>query len=223
MKYYRVNKVAFQYLLEVLTTHTQPAKSSSPFPHSKAERNIALFSEGGYQTGVGKDHDVSLAQPSFSKVLTEVLEIFEKHLCPKWIQVAKTAEEKRKIVQALYVRHGFPGVMGCIDGTHVRIIAPTENKHLYYNRKGNYSLNVMLVSFYRCWFFHKNKISILQLCDHELKVRYVDASHPGACHDSFIWNISDLRAHFEQDYLRGVTNFWLLGKHFKIKINIAYN
>ncbi|XP_036340840.1 putative nuclease HARBI1 [Rhagoletis pomonella] len=194
VKYYRVNKAAFQYLLEVLTTHVLPAKKQfAVSPIVKLSGVLRFFAEGGYQTGVGKDHDVSVAQSSLSKILTEVLEIFEKHLCPKWIQVAKTAEEKRKIAQALYVRHGFPGVMGCIDGTHVRIIAPTENKHLYYNRKGNYSLNVML------------------LCDHELKVRYVDASHPGASHDSFIWNTSDLRAHFEQDYLRGVTNFWLLG------------
>ncbi|XP_067642467.1 putative nuclease HARBI1 [Eurosta solidaginis] len=87
-------------------------------------------------------------------------------------------------------KHGIPSVIGCIDGTHVRIIAPAENKHLYYNRKGYYSLNVML------------------MCDDELKIRYVDAFHPGASHDSFIWNVSELRTHLEDQ--RGV-NFWLLG------------
>ncbi|XP_036343854.1 putative nuclease HARBI1 isoform X1 [Rhagoletis pomonella] len=43
-----------------------------------------------------------------------------------------------------------------------------------------------------------------------MRIRFVDASHPGACHDSFIWNNSDLRACFEREYLRGGNNFWLL-------------
>ncbi|XP_036336534.1 putative nuclease HARBI1 [Rhagoletis pomonella] len=49
------------------------------------------------------------------------------------------------------------------------------------------------------------------LCDNELRIRYVDACHPGACHDSFIWNNSDLRVHFERQYLQGARNAWLLG------------
>lgn len=112
----------------------------------KLSGTLRFFAEGGYQTGIGKDCDVSLAQCTLSKVLTEVLDIFEQNLCSKWISFCKTAEEKRKIALALYVKHGIPSVIGCVDGTHVRIIAPSRNKHLYYNRKGNYSLNVMLVS-----------------------------------------------------------------------------
>lgn len=29
------------------------------------------------------------------------------------------------------MKHGIAGVVGCIDGTHVNIIAPAENKHLF--------------------------------------------------------------------------------------------
>ncbi|XP_037957662.1 putative nuclease HARBI1 [Teleopsis dalmanni] len=142
-KYYRVNKPAFIYLLEEL----QPAKKQfAVAPIVKLSACLRFFAEGAYQTGVGKDHDVALTQPTFSKVLSEVLNIFETHLCPKWIRVPKTSEEKRKIAAAFYVKHNIPGVIGCIDRTHVRIIAPKENKHIYYNRKGYYSLNVMLVS-----------------------------------------------------------------------------
>ena len=31
---------------------------------------------------------------------------------------------------------GFPNIIGLIDGTHVRIIAPTEHEEAYVNRKG---------------------------------------------------------------------------------------
>ncbi|XP_065355967.1 putative nuclease HARBI1 [Calliphora vicina] len=193
-KYYRVNKPAFTYLLDVLTSHCQPRmKSFAVSPLVKLSATLRFFAEGGYQTGIGKDCDVSLAQCSLSKVLTEVIDIFEEHLCTNWITFPKTDEEKRKIALAMYIKNGIPSVMGCVDGTHVRIIAPSNNKHLYYNRKGYYSLNVMLV------------------CDHELRILYVDASHPGACHDSFIWNTGELRLHLEQEYLRGCNNYWLLG------------
>lgn len=146
-KYYRVNKPAFKYLLEVLTSHVQPTKKIFAIPPIvKLNTTLRFFAEGGYQTGIGKDCDVSQAQSSVSKVLTEVVNIFEIHLCPKWIKFCKSSEEKRKIALAFYLQHGIPGVIGCVDGTHVHIIAPSNNKHHYYNRKGKFSLNVMLVS-----------------------------------------------------------------------------
>ncbi|XP_036345162.1 protein ALP1-like [Rhagoletis pomonella] len=52
---------------------------------------------------------------------------------------------------------------------------------------------------------------IILMCDHELRIQYVDASHPGASHDSFMWNISALRIHFEYEYLRNSANFCILG------------
>lgn len=43
-------------------------------------------------------------------------------------------------------KFGFPGVIGCIDGTHVAIVRPTEHEEAYFNRKLYHSLNVMIVS-----------------------------------------------------------------------------
>jgi len=34
-------------------------------------------------------------------------------------------QRKREIKQGFYESGGFPGVIGCVDGTHVRITAPT--------------------------------------------------------------------------------------------------
>lgn len=42
---------------------------------------------------------------------------------------------------------GFPGAIGAIDCTHVEIIAPPEPADVnYIDRRGDYSLNVQLVS-----------------------------------------------------------------------------
>ena len=39
-----------------------------------------------------------------------------------------------------------PGVLGCIDGTHIGIIGPKGNQRGFLNRKGYHSLNVMVAT-----------------------------------------------------------------------------
>lgn len=45
---------------------------------------------------------------------------------------------------------GFPGIIGAVDGTHIAIVAPSNQneqykEYTYVNRKGFHSLNVQLV------------------------------------------------------------------------------
>ena len=80
------------------------------------------------------------------RIISEMLIVFESHLCCKWIKLGKTNGEETATKEAFYSLGGLPGVVGCVDGTHVKIKSPgRELAHLYYNRKGYYSLNVMLV------------------------------------------------------------------------------
>ena len=46
--------------------------------------------------------------------------------------------------QQFYAEANFPGVVGAIDGTHIPIIAPNENEHLYVGRKGYHTINVQV-------------------------------------------------------------------------------
>lgn len=88
-----------------------------------------------------------MSKSQVSKTISELLPIFEVHLGPKWIKLDRGINEENKTKEFFYQLAGIPGVVGCVDGTHVRIKAPgDENNHLYYNRKGYYSINVMLVS-----------------------------------------------------------------------------
>ncbi|XP_058836988.1 putative nuclease HARBI1 [Topomyia yanbarensis] len=128
-----------------------------------------------------------------SKVLQLVLDIIETEVCPLSIQFPSEDREINAIKLGFYAKTGFPGVIGCVDGTHVSIIPPARDKHLYYNRKGFHSLNAMLV------------------CDHNLMIRYLDANHPGSTHDSFVWNGGSLNQLLSQRYENGERNSWLLG------------
>ena len=46
--------------------------------------------------------------------------------------------------QKFHAVAGFPDVIGCIDGTHVKISPPSVDENAYINRKGFHSLNVQV-------------------------------------------------------------------------------
>ncbi|KAG9282036.1 putative nuclease HARBI1 [Astyanax mexicanus] len=84
----------------------------------------------------------------------------------------------------------FPGVIGCIDGTHVPIKCPsTPDAEEYRNRKNWFSINVQGV------------------CTPQLQFSNIVARWKGATHDSRIFLNSSLYAQFE----RGEHNGILLG------------
>nr|XP_027220381.1 putative nuclease HARBI1 [Penaeus vannamei] len=88
-------------------------------------------------------------------------------------------EEIQKIKQDFFAVCGFPNVLGAIDCTHIPIKAPRQ-EHLYLNRKRVHSLNVQVVS------------------DASSRILSFSAKFPGSVHDSYIWNDSILRRHFQE-------------------------
>ena len=45
------------------------------------------------------------------------------------------AEEAKSIHVNFHDRRGFPNVVGLIDGTHIKIMAPSEHEEVFVNRK----------------------------------------------------------------------------------------
>ena len=66
-----------------------------------------------------------------------------------------TAAERQEIKQGFFEKGGFPGVIGCIDGTHVRIQGPSAHESDFVNRKGFHSINVQAIC------DHKDKYRVL--------------------------------------------------------------
>ena len=56
-----------------------------------------------------------------------------------------SADKKKEIKTGFFEKGGFPGVIGCIDGTHVRVAAPSEDEPSYVNRKGYHSINTQAI------------------------------------------------------------------------------
>lgn len=81
--------------------------------------------------------------------------------------------EARSLGSQFYAIAGMPGVIGCIDGSHVKIISPGgDNADIYRCRKGYMSLNVQ------------------GICDADMKFINVICSLPGSTHDARIFENS---------------------------------
>lgn len=67
-------------------------------------------------------------------------------LRPEIIKMPKNETEITKSMDDFYSMFKFPRVIGCIDGTHVRIQSPVgDNAEVFRNSKGYFSLNVQVL------------------------------------------------------------------------------
>ena len=55
-----------------------------------------------------------------------------------------------------------------------------------------------------------------------MRIKFIDATHPGASHDAFVWKMSDYRKEVEKDYLQNGKNMWLLGSYKKTISDLKY-
>lgn len=99
--------------------------------------------------------------------------------------------EKRIISTEFKKKHGFKKVIGCIDGSHIKIHRPQKDEEVYVNRKGYHSI-------------------LLQgICDHRKLFINVFCGEPGSLHDarllrkSLIYRKAENPHFFEGYYLLG--------------------
>jgi hypothetical protein len=76
----------------------------------------------------------SLAMFLISKAIVQ-------HLSVPYIQFPNVDEAMRSMEFWREKSH-IPGVVGCLDGTHIRILQPAHTGTAYCNRHGYYSINV---------------------------------------------------------------------------------
>jgi len=131
---------------------------------------------------------VNISQPSISRSVKRVSRAIAK-LKSKFISMPLN-DEIDSVQQEFAAIAGFPGVVGAIDGTHIKILAPgVQNRERFRDRKNNISLNIQVV------------------CDAKQLITNIVSRWPGSVHDSRIFNNSELCAKFENKEIRG----WLLG------------
>ncbi|KAK4886108.1 hypothetical protein RN001_002379 [Aquatica leii] len=197
-KTFRFSKELALMLINQLTPHLYSVRSTAIPAYLKVLVTLHFLGHGVYQHGAGLSSVTSLSQPVISRSISIVCRLISEHLMPEWISFPITNEKKTIIKQSFFDKFGFRGVLGCIDGTHVEIIAPPVTDldhppHVYINRKGYHSINVMLI------------------CDSNCRIIACDARYPGSVHDAAIWRMSDVRNYCRGQYENGDITSHLIG------------
>lgn len=154
-----------------------------------------------------------MASNSFQLVVGDVLGISRQSASRCIYRVAAALVEKRgqfiyfpsseedlnRVSNGFYAIAGFPNVIGVVDCTHIRILAPDSERD-YVNRKNQHSVNVQAI------------------CDHKGRFLNIVAKWPGSTHDSFIirhslvWDVFE--SHARRGYILGDSGYaglrWLL-------------
>nr|CAD7434734.1 unnamed protein product [Timema monikensis] len=95
-------------------------------PVRRLHRSAALrfYACGGYQSTVGQDSTVAIAQSSISRAIDEVTRAINDHLFNRWVKLDLHPASLATLRQGFDMENNFPGVIGAIDCTHVAIVAP---------------------------------------------------------------------------------------------------
>lgn len=54
-------------------------------------------------------------------------------------------QENNEIEQYFRQKNRFPGIIGVIDGTHIKVVKPTQYPNSFINRNGYYSIQVSVL------------------------------------------------------------------------------
>ncbi|WAR22149.1 HARB1-like protein [Mya arenaria] len=143
---YRLDRDGIDYVENILSRQITPKAYRN---HAISARHKLLISlrylaSGPIQLNDCDIHGVS--QPTVSRVLGEMLNVLsDPRLVRQFISFPTDAADLRRNATIFEGIANFPKVMGLIDGTHIRIRAPSEDEYMYVSRKQFHSINVQMV------------------------------------------------------------------------------
>ncbi|XP_050322885.1 putative nuclease HARBI1 [Bactrocera neohumeralis] len=156
---------------------------------------LHYYATGSFLRDVGQDFVCPISKTMVSRIVHQIAEILQNHMAQRYIIFPTNLEQQNIAKQRFFTATGFPGILGAIDCTHVKIKKPPlAVEHFYINRKGYFSKNVQLV------------------CDFDLNILACFARYGGSGHDAYIWESSTLKSHMLNEYTANGSTGWLLGE-----------
>ncbi|XP_071155445.1 putative nuclease HARBI1 [Mytilus edulis] len=188
---YRFGRETFDFLVDLLGKDLQRGTMKKTALTVEEQLSIALryYASGSFLQVIGDTlgYDKSTVSRAVDDVTNAILA--RKN---DFISFPTSKADIDEVKLGFHEQANFPHVVGCIDGTHVRIQRPTEDEPAYVNRKNFSSINVQAV------------------CNHEGKFTQITADWPGSVHDSHIFKTSSICKHLEENH-KGLVDGVLLG------------
>ena len=179
LRRFRMSRITIFEVIDLISADIEHAtdRNHAISPTIQTLCALRYYATGNFQKVTGDIHGIS--QPSVSRIINRV----SRALCRKAAQVIRfppsTCEELQRVSAGFFEKYGFPGVIGCIDGSLIRIKAPSVDEPIYVCRKNYHALNIQ------------------GICDVEKKFTNLVARWPGSTHDAYIWSNCTLNAEFE--------------------------
>ncbi|XP_027132646.1 putative nuclease HARBI1 [Larimichthys crocea] len=140
---YSVTSQSIIYIHNLIRPHIANITSRSHALTSQQIVCVALrfFANGSFLYNIGDAEHLSKA--TVCRAIRRVC-LALKRLLPIFV-VFPGHKPVRAIKEEFHRIAGFPNVIGCIDGTHIPITAPSHNEADYVNRKSIHSINVQII------------------------------------------------------------------------------
>ncbi|XP_050734738.1 putative nuclease HARBI1 [Eriocheir sinensis] len=128
--------------------------------------------------------DLGPSQSSISRAISKTIDaLADVNVLKRFITFPVTQDSADRKKAEFFAIANFPNIVGAIDGTHIRIVAPRDQEEVYVNRKGYHSMNVQVVF------------------DANYRILDILAKWPGSVHDARILNSSGLSRLFDGGYV----------------------
>ena len=177
----RMSRDTFMKLVDCLRNDIEPSTKSFRKDTINTEKRVAMVlyylkDQGSFRM-TANSFGVSL--PTLSKSLRLVCGSINRRLGSRLIKLPNTMDEIKTAVSKFEAKFGIPQVVGCVDGTHIPIIQPTDNPHDYFCYKMKYSLNAQAI------------------CDEKGVFINVEIKWPGSVHDARVYANSSINKAFK--------------------------
>lgn len=178
---YRLDREGILFVTDLVRDAISPhtARNKAIPPELKVITTLRYLATGKMQQC--SSDDLGPSQQTISRIIKEtVYALSTLDILRRFIKFPRTPQEAQVKTREFWQLSRLSGIVGVIDGTHVRIVAPKEYEAEYVNRKGQHTINVQVV-------FDKN-----------YKFLDIVAQWPGSVHDSRILRESGLCGLFER-------------------------
>ena len=194
-KNFRMSKEAFTELTELLHQSIAPNLNDPNKRAISAEKKLAVtlyfLKDSGSLCMTANAFGIGIN--TTSNIVYETCKAIVTLLGPSYVYLPKNIDEMRMKVAEFECKFGMQQAFGCIDGTHIPIICPSNNSQDYYKYKGFHSLNVQAV------------------CDYRGTFMDVECRWPGSVHDAKVFANSSINDKLRKGKLPAVFQSVLQG------------